>query len=308
LRRPLKPIAFAAVIAFAVFVGGVLYPMWREAVNRNLDSRADPHHIAGNLYFVGTPDLTSFLLIGSEGHVLIGGTSEQAAYKIIDNIEQLGFAAKDVRILLATDPHDDEAGGFAALQQATGAELWASEANAEVMASGGRDDPSNTYRPYQLMKWVGVTDYSAPRVDHRLADGQVVRLGDLALTAHITPGHSPGCTTWTFVVRDRDRPLNVVHRCDLSVPPGASLVEPERYPGIRADFERSFRTLGSLPVDIWLTAAGRGYGRYRKYDASLTADDPVRPFIDPAGYRKSIDGAEAAFRTLLAEQSRQQRQ
>src|SRR5690349_18482187 len=117
LRRPLKPIAFAAVIAFAVFVGGVLYPMWREAVNRNLDSRADPHHIAGNLYFVGTPDLTSFLLIGSEGHVLIGGTSEQAAYKIIDNIEQLGFAAKDVRILLATDPHDDEAGGFAALQQ-----------------------------------------------------------------------------------------------------------------------------------------------------------------------------------------------
>jgi metallo-beta-lactamase class B len=305
MRLPLKHVALVVLVTLAVFAGGVLYPMWRTAVDQNLDARADPHHIAGNLYFVGEPDVTSFLLIGSEGHVLIGGGHEGTAHKIVDSIEQLGFAIRDIRILLATDPHDDEAGGLTALQQATGAELWASEANAGVIASGGKNDPSNTYTPYRVMKWAGVTDYPAARVDHQFQDGDTVRLGPLAVTAHITAGHAPGCTTWTFMVRDRDRDLRVVHRCSLGLPPGASLVDPERYPGIRSDFERSFRTLRSLPVDIWLTSHGREYGRFRKYDESLRADDPAAPFIDLKGYLESIDKAEIEFRKLLAQQQGQ---
>lgn len=304
MRLPLKHLALVVAVVLAVLVGGVLYPMWRQAVDRNQDSRADPHHIAGNLYFVGAPAIASFLLLGPDGDVLIGGGDRLTGHKILDNVTQLGFDVKNIRVLLATDPHLDEAGGLAELQQATGAELWASDANANVIAAGGSDDPSIVYAPYRLMMRAGVNDYRAPRVDHRVKDGDTVRVGALALTARITPGHSPGCTTWTFTVRDHDRNLHVVHRCSLDLPYGASLVDPQQYPGIRTDFERSLVTLRSLPVDIWLTSQGRGYGRFRKYEASLTAEDPAAPFIDPEGYRKSIDDADAAFRKLLAEQEK----
>jgi len=298
--KQLWPLLLLPLIAFVL----VLFPMWQEAVDRNQDARADPHHIAGNLYFVGSPDIAAFLIIGSEGHALIGSSHRGRPRKILDNIEQLGFGIRDVKMLLATDPHNDEAGGLFELQRATGAELWASDANAEVIARGGKDDPSLIYTPYRFMSRLGIADfdYSAPRVHHRVKDGETVHLGSLAFTPHITPGHSPGCTTWTFTVRDRDRDLRVVHRCSLEVPYGASLVEPETYPGIRADFERSLATLRGLPVDIWLTSRGVEYGRYRKYQASLSAEDPPAPFIDPEGYRKSIDEAEVKFRTLLAEQ------
>jgi metallo-beta-lactamase class B len=302
MRVPWLQLAIGAVVAFAVFTGGVLYPKWREAVETNRDSRADPHHIAGDLYFVGAPAITSFLLLGSDGDVLIGGGDPDTGHKIIDNIEQLGFDITHVRILLATDPHMDEAGGLAELQKASGAELWASEANAEVLAAGGHNDPSLVFLPYRLMQRAGVNDYVAPRVDHRVTDGETIRLGPLALTAHITPGHAPGCTTWTFTVRDHDRDLHVVHRCGLTVPYGASLVDPQNYPGVRDDFERTIGTLRNLPVDIWLTSRGQEYGRFRKFEASLHSEDPVAPFIDPKGYLDSIDRAEAEFRKQLAEQ------
>ena len=308
MRLPWIQLAIGAVVAFAVFTGGVLYPRWREAVDKNRDSRADPHHIAGDLYFVGAPAITSFLLLGPAGDVLIGGGDPDSGHKIIDNIQQLGFDIKNVRILLATDPHMDEAGGLAELQKASGAELWASAANAEVLAAGGHNDPSLVFLPYRLLQRAGVNDYLPPRVDHRVTDGTIVRLGPLALTAHMTPGHSPGCTTWTFTVRDHGRDLHVVHRCGVSVPYGASLVDPQTYPGVRGDFERTFPTLRNLPVDIWLTSRGQEYGRFRKFDASLHSEDPVAPFIDPKGYLESIDRAEADFRKQLAEQQQRQRQ
>ena len=252
--KQLWPLLLLPVIVFVL----VLFPMWRQAVDRSQDARADPHHIAGNLYFVGSPDVAAFLIIGPEGDALIGSSHRGQSRKIIDNIEQLGFDIRDVKMLLATDPHNDEAGGLFELQRATGAELWASDANAEVIARGGKDDPSVIYMPYRFMSRLGIADfdYSAPRVHHPVNDGETVRLGSLAFTANITPGHSPGCTTWTFTVRDRDRDLRVVYRCGLEVPYGASLVEPRHISGIRADFERTFRTLRSLPVDIWLTSRG----------------------------------------------------
>jgi metallo-beta-lactamase class B len=303
---PLKHLAVGVLVAVAVLVGGVLYPMWRAAVDRNLDARADPYHIAGDLYFVGSPATTSFLLLGPKGHVLIDGGGERDARKILDNIEQLGFNARDVRILLATDAGLAAAGGFAGLQKATGAELWVSNASADVIASGGKKDPNAIYLPFKLFARAGITDYPPPRVDHRFEDGEVIHLGPLAVTAHV-PDRVLGCTTWTFTVRDRGRDLRVVHRCNLTVPYRASLVEPQQYPGIRADFEQTFDTLRKLPVDIWLTSEGREYGRFRKYQESLHADDPAAPFIDPNGYLESINRAEAAFRTLLAEQERAKR-
>lgn len=308
-RRTALQIGLGLFVGLGVFVALVLFPWWAAEVERNDDARADPHHIAGNLYFVGAPDVTSFLLLGSEGHALIGAGYRGQSRKILDNIEQLGFEIRDVRMLLATDPHNDEAGGLFELQRASGAELWASNANAAVIAAGGHDDPSLVYLPHKLFTQFGIgdADYSPPRIDHRVEDGDTVHLGSLALTAHVTGGHAPGCTTWTFTVRDRDRDLRVVHRCGLAPPIEASLVEPERYPGIRADFERSFRTLRHLPVDIWLTSHGREYGRYRKYQESLEATDPVSPFVDPAGYVATLDEAEQRFRALLAGQQQHDR-
>ena len=302
VRRTLIQVAIGVGVAVAVLVGGVLYPMWRQAVDSNRDARADPHHIAGNLYFVGDPAETSFLLLGDKGHALIGSAGQNAAHKIADNIKQLGFDITDVRMVLATSQFESLAG----LQQASGAELWASDASAGVIASGGTNNPNVLFTPYKLLARAGVTSFPPARVDHRVKDNETIRLGSLAITAHITPSGFD-CTAWTFTVRDHDRDLRVVHRCGLTVPYKASLVDPERPPGIRAGFEQTIAMLRSLPVDIWLTSPGREYGRFRKYQESLKADDPAAPFIDPDGYRSSIDQAEATFRKLLAEQQQGRR-
>ena len=317
MRRSLQYLAFI-LVAFVAVAGSMLFPIWRDAIERNdRQAVADPHRIAGNLYFVGVPDVTSFLLVGDKGNVLIGAGHEGNGWKIIDNIKKLGFDIKHVRILLATDGGAGAAGGLAELQQATGAELWASDVTADVIASGGSKSPDTVYLPWKLLGWAGVTRYPAPRVHHRFKDGETISLGRLALTAHVL-SRGTGCTTLTFTVHDRDRDLHVVHRCSLKVPYRASLVEPQRYPGIRADFERAFVTLRKLPVDIWLTTEGREYGRFRKYDESRRIEgalregtdhsgveaDPVAPFIDPKGYFESIDNAEAAFRKLFTEQQR----
>jgi metallo-beta-lactamase class B len=295
-------VAIGVVVAVAVFTGGVLYPMWRQAVDTSRDARADPHHIAGNLYFVGDPAETSFLLVGDKGHALIGSAGQHAAHKIADNMEQLGFDIKDVRMVLATGQFDS----LAELQQASGADLWASDASADVISSGGTNNPNVVFTPYKLLARAGVTSFPPARIDHRVKDNQTIRLGSLAITAHVTASGFT-CTTWTFTVRHHDRDLRVVHRCDLEVPYKASLIDPERPPGIRAGFEQTIAMLRNLPVDIWLTSPGREYGRFRKYEESRKADDPAAPFIDPDGYRTSIDQAEARFRKLLAEQQQGKR-
>ena len=138
--------------------------------------------------------------------------------------------------------------------------------------------------------WIGVLGYPKMRVDHRFKDGDIIRLGPLALTAHVTGGHTRGCTSWSFSVRDRERMLNVVSACDLGV------LARTRYAEQASDLERSFRILRSLPVDIWVTCHARWWGRYRKFVESSTAKNPTDPFIDPDGYRAYIDAAERDFR------------
>lgn len=116
---------------------------------------------------------------------------------------------------------------------------------------------------------------------NRFKDGATIRLGPIELTAHITAGHSPGCTSWSFPIRDRDRELLAVHICGLQPPPFLSLGDSA---GIRADLDRSFRTLRSRPTDIFLTAHAREFGRYRKFRDRERVADPAEPFIDRNGY------------------------
>ena len=289
MRRLAKRWRLVVLLFLVGVLGLVLVGRRLNATKRGGQAPAEPFRIAGNFYYVGANDVAAFLLTGPEGHIVLDGGYPTTAPMIMASISKLGFDIKDVKVLLNSEPHPDHAGGLGVLQQASGAELWASEASAVALASGG-DDP-DTVLPLRALVWIGVLGYPAMRVDHRFKDGDTIRLGPLALIAHITGGHTRGCTSWSFQVRDGDRVLNVVSACDL----GRLAIS--RYPEQAADLERSFNVLRSLPVDVWVTCHARWWGRYRKFVASAAAKDPVEPFIDPEGYHAYIDAAEAELRS-----------
>jgi metallo-beta-lactamase class B len=249
---------------------------------------AEPFRIAGNFYYVGATDASAFLITGPEGHVVLDAGYPTTARLVMASIAKLGFDIKDVKVLLNSEPHPDHGGGLAVLQRASGAELWASDASADTLASGG--DDRDGFLPLRVLTWLGVVGYPPARVDHRFTDGDTIRVGPIALTAHITAGHTRGCTSWSFPVRDGDRTLNVVSACDLGV------LASSRYPEQSADRDRSIRVLRGLPADIWVTCHARWWGRYRKFVASTAAKNPVDPFIDPEGYRAYLDAPEAELR------------
>ena len=281
-----------AVLASLSVVALILIGQRLNATKVGGQQPAEPFRIAGNFYYVGANDISAFLITAPQGHIVIDAGYPTTAAMIMGSIAKLGFSIKDVKVLLNSEPHPDHAGGLAVLQHASGAQVWASEASADVIASGGDDRAA--ILPLRALLWLRIVGYPAPRVDHRFRDGDTIRVGPLALTAHITGGHTRGCTSWTFPVTDGGdggRVLNVVSACDLGV---LALI---RYPEQQDDRERSLRVLRSLPVDIWVTAHARAWGRYRKFVASSTSKNPVDPFIDRDGYRAFIDGAEAELRS-----------
>ena len=279
----------AALLGLVSVLALVLVGRWLNATKRGGQEPAEPFRIAGNLYYVGANDAAAFLITGAGGHIVIDGGYPSTAPMIMASIAKLGFDIKDVRVLLNSEPHPDHAGGLTVLQQASGAELWASEASAYSLAAGG-DDP-DVVLPLRVLFWIGIVGYPAARVDHVFEDGDTIRVGPLALTAHVTGGHTRGCTSWSFQVRDGDRVLNVVSACDLE------RLATSQYPEQTADLERSFSVLRGLPVDIWVTCHARWWGRYRKFVASAAARDAVEPFIDPKGFQAYVDGAEARLRS-----------
>ena len=289
----------AAVKAFdrrTLVVLGLLIALALVLVGRRLNANkvggqepAEPFRIAGNFYYVGANDVAAFLITGPQGHIVLDAGYPTTAMMIMGSIAKLGFDIKDVKVLLNSEPHPDHAGGLAVIQTASGAQVWASDASADVIAGGG-DDRAMAL-PLRMLMWLKLTGYPAARVDHRFKDGETIRVGPIAVTAHITGGHTRGCTSWSFPVRDGDRVLNVVSACDLGVLDGT------RYAEQAADLERSFRVLRSLPAEIWVTCHARWWGRYRKFVASARARDPVEPFIDPEGYRAFVDAAETEFRS-----------
>ena len=277
-----------AVLGVLVVVALVVAGRWLNANKVGGQQPAEPFRIAGNFYYVGANDVAAFLLTGPEGHVVIDGGYPSTAPMIMASIAKLGFDIRDVKVLLNSEPHPDHGGGLAVLQQASGAKLWASEASAFTLASGG-DDP-DLVLPMRGLVWLGLVGYPGARVDHRVKDGETIRLGPIAVTAYVTAGHSRGCTSWSFPVRDGDRVLTVVSACDLDV------LGMGQYPEQKADLERSIRVLRSLPADIWVTCHARPWGRYRKFVASRTAKNPADAFIDPEGYRAYLDAAEQELR------------
>jgi metallo-beta-lactamase class B len=275
------------LVALAAVALPILFTAWRAAINSNRQRQgatAEPFHIAGNFYYVGTESLSVFLITGPEGHVLLDSGYPPAT---IAAVTKLGLNINDVKVLINSEPHEG-AQGMAELQKASGAQLWASDANARVIAAGG--DDRDFRQPLKTLARLGAMRYTPAHVDHVVKDGEALHVGPIALTAHITPAKARGCTSWSFPIRDGDRVLNVVSVCPLTRAGGI------RYPQQDADLERSVERLRSLPVDIWVTGTSRDWGRYRKFVERGTAKDPVKPFIDPGGYRVFIDAAEGKLR------------
>ena len=297
-RKRRWPLVLLGAVAIIVLVLGTL---WRSAISRNRGRPDAPFRIAGNLYYVGNAGVTSFLLTGPDGDVLIDGGYPESAPAIIASIARLGFDIRDVKVLLNTHAHNDHAGGLRALQQASGAELWISEGDAPTIAAG-RNSADRALGPLRYLAMLGFGKFPAPRIDHQFKDGDTVRVGPIELTAHITAGHTRGCTSWSFPVRDGVRELLVVDICSLTLFPFVSLVEAESYPGIRADFERSFQTLRSLPADIFLASHADMFDMNRKRRELAKASNALNPFIDRTGYLSYIDRSERRFREQLMKQ------
>jgi metallo-beta-lactamase class B len=255
-----------------------------------------PYRVIGNIYYVGSKDLASFLITTPQGDILINSSLTSSVPLIRKNIEALGFHFKDVKILLISHAHFDHCAGSAQIKKLTGAKYMVMDADVPVVESGGRTDFQYGRSAEDL--------YPPAKVDRVLHDGDQVRLGSVVLVAHRTPGHTKGCTTWTMKVTEGGRVYNVVIVGSPNVNPGYKLINNPVYPTIAQDFESTFRILKSLPCDVFLGAHGGYYGMQEKY--ARIKDGAENPFIDPAGYAAYVDNREKAFRTELARQSSRQ--
>jgi len=280
-------IVFPLLILVLAAAGRVLAqsnPEWTEPF--------PPFHIAGNLYYVGSKGLANYLVTTPQGNILINSDMEANVPLIEASVEKLGFKFKDTKILLISHAHWDHDAASATIKERTGAAYMVMDADVPVVESGGKtdfaygNDATTLYRP--------------TKVDRVLHDGDEVRLGGTVLVAHLTPGHSKGCTTWTMQVTEHGKTYNVVILGSPNVNPGYKLIGNAAYPQIAEDYERMWRVLRSLPCDIFLGAHGSYFGLEEKYPR--LKEGGAIPFVDPDGYKRYIAQKEQDFRTELARQ------
>jgi metallo-beta-lactamase class B len=273
---------FPRLLSVAALIVTVL-PAQRNA----WDEPFPAHRVADNLYHVGSKGLATYLITTSEGHILINSSFERTFPIIKGNIEQLGFKLTDVKILLGSHAHGDHMEGNALVQKATGAKVYVMAGDDQLIANGN----GGRWKPC--------------KVDRVLKDGDKVTLGGTTLTAHLTPGHTRGCTTWTMQAADGGKTYNVMIIGSPNVNQGYQLVNNKEYPEIAKDFARTFAVLKSLPCEIFLGAHGDYYGLVEKYPRMKAG---VNPFVDPAGCKAYIENREQYYLKVLAEQGQQAKQ
>lgn len=244
------------------------------------------HRIAGNLHYVGSRDLASYLITTPEGHILINSSLEESPQLIRASIEGLGFKFEDIKILLISHAHSDHCAGSAEILKATGAQYLVMAEDADAVENGGAKKARIVKGDY--------TQFPPAKVSRRLKDGDEVKLGGSVLVARKTAGHTPGCTTWTMQVDDNGKKRHAVIIGSPNVNPGYILVGNKSYPSIASDYEATFATLKSLPVDLFLGAHGGYYGMEAKH--KLLGSSSANPFVDPAGYHAYVEDREKAFR------------
>jgi metallo-beta-lactamase class B len=291
--RLVRPVLLSALLIGAGFAVPVAQAprVWTpdELFRRNIGTREDqdtafpPHKMIGNLYYVGTRSLASFLITTPDGHILINSDYERNVPTVRASIEQLGFKYTDIKIVLGSHAHADHMEGDALVKQLTGATVMAMAEDVpalEKMTPGGKPHP----------------------IDKILHDGDEVKLGGMALVAHLTPGHTRGCTTWAFKVQDGGKSYEAVIIGSVGVNPGMKLVNNADAPQIVEEFNRSFAKLRSLRPDIPL---GSHPGMYDMAEKYAKLGKGPNPYIDPAGYKAELDIVEGVFRSVLAQQSAQ---
>ena len=266
----------------------------RAASDRDWTTPIAPFRIAENLYYVGSKDLASYLVVTPKGDILINSNLESSPPLIQKSVEQLGFHFTDIKILLISHAHSDHDAGSAEIKRLTGAQYMVMDGDVPVVESGGAKDfayPKDLYPPL--------------KVDRVLHDGDEVRLGNAVLVAHKTPGHTRGCTTWTMRATIEGRPRDVVIAGSWNVNPGYRLVDkpgkPASYPGIAADYEHSFVVWKSLPCDVFLGAHGAYFDMLAKLDR-VKAGAGEKVWIDPEGYRAAVTERRQAFEAELKKQ------
>jgi metallo-beta-lactamase class B len=283
---------FRTLACAAALLGFFFAASAAEAANDYL-TPFPAHHVIANIYYVGSKGQANYLITTPNGNILINSGVEQSPAMIKASIEKLGFKYSDTKILLISHAHFDHDAGSAKVIKDTGARYEVMDDDVPVVESGGKLD-------FNYGDKGGENLYPPAKVDRVLHDGDTVSLGGTVLTAHKTPGHTKGCTTWTMQVKDGGKTLNVVFVGSPNVNPGYVLVGNKKYPNIAQDYEKTFQALKSLPTDVFLGAHGDYYGMTAKY-AKLAPGRP-NPFIDRDGYKAYIADREAAFRKKLAEQ------
>jgi metallo-beta-lactamase class B len=253
----------------------------QQQEDRNQDRVAFPaHKMIGNIHYVGTGTLNSYLITTPDGHILINTNFEETVPLLRASVEKLGFKMTDIKIILGSHAHGDHMQGDAMVKELTGgATVMAMEQDVpalKAMTPGGKPHP----------------------IDRVLHDGDQVKLGGTTLTAHLTPGHTRGCTTWTMRVVEAGKPYDVVIAC-AGLQENARLVNNKNYPEIADDFARSVKTYKTLPADVFLAAHSWFFdlaGKHAKLGGA------TNPYIDPAGYKAWVANMEKNLSTMLAEQ------
>lgn len=283
----LGPVKRRAALAAVALICAL--PMIALAVDPAWTRSIPPFRIAGNLYYVGSEDLASYLIVTSSGNILINSTLAANVPLIKRNVEALGFRFGDTKILLISHAHYDHCGGSARIKQLTGAQYFVMAGDVSVVESGGKTDYQYAHDP---------TMYFAPtKVDRVLRDGDTVKLGEMVLTAHLTAGHTRGTTTWAFDEMEAGKPLHVVIVGGPNLNAHSTLVGNRVYPQIATDFQHGFQVLQGLPCDVFLGAHGSYFGLTEKLARKKNGEQNV--FVDANGYQAYISDRQRAFQAEL---------
>jgi metallo-beta-lactamase class B len=248
---------------------------------------AEPIRIVGPLYFVGTQGLGSWLFATGDGHILLNTGTPKSGPMIAESVRKLGFNPEDIRIIINGHGHSDHAGAFAYLKQLSGADILIMQDDVAIIEDGGKSD-FQYGRDWQVMGQPPV------KVDRALRDGEQVRIGEVLLTAHHTPGHTRGATTWTTTLIQDGKAYSVVFPDGGGFNPGYRVSTPDpSYPGIEDDYRRTLHTWEMLKPDIWLAHHTEYFGMETK--RKRAAIEGVSAWVDPEGYRRFVASKRRAF-------------
>ena len=250
----------------------------------------EPFQLIGNIYYVGTAGIAVYVIKTSQGLILMDTAMPQSTGMIKDNIAKLGFKVSDIKLILNSHAHLDHTGGFAEIKKETGAQLVAGERDKPLLEGGYYPgDEKNQDLAFPAVK-----------VDRTVKEGDKVTLGDVTLTAHATPGHSPGCTSWEMSAKDADQTREVLFFCSGTVALNRLVGQPT-YPGIVDDYRATYAKAKAMKIDVLLGPHPEVYGMQAK--RAQMKDGAPNPFVKPGELATYITGLSDDFDKQLAKQT-----